>query len=70
MKIINLTRLLEPTRLRLQLVSRSAWPVRVQTIVNGKNTTSTDGKKPLFCISLVKKEGKPHYLHRRFLSDH
>lgn len=66
MKIINLTRLLEPTRLRLRLMSGSAWPVSVQTIGNGKNTTSTDGNKSLSCINLVKKEGKAHYLHQWF----
>jgi hypothetical protein len=61
MKIINLTRLLEPTRLRLRLMSGSAWPVSVQTIGNGKNTASTDGNKSLSCINLIKKEGKAHY---------
>jgi hypothetical protein len=66
MKIINLTRLLEPTRLRLRLMSRSAWPVSVQTIGNRKNTTSTDGNKQLSCINLVKKESKAHYLHQWF----
>ncbi|KRT15214.1 hypothetical protein ASU31_15280 [Pedobacter ginsenosidimutans] len=45
---------------------RSAWPVSVQTIGNRKNTTSTDGNKPLSCINLIKKEGKAHYLHRWF----
>lgn len=66
MKIINLTRLLEPTRLRLWLMSRSAWPVSVQTIGNEKNTTSTDGNKALSCINLTKKEDKAHYLDRLF----
>jgi len=55
MKIINLTRLLEPTRLRLRLMSRSAWPVSVQTTGNRKNITSTDGNKLLSCIKLIKK---------------
>ena len=55
MKIINLTRLLEPTRLRLLLMSGSAWPVSVQTIGNRKNTTSTDGNKLLSCIDSVKR---------------
>ncbi len=64
MKVINLTRLLEPTRLRL--MSRNAWPVSVQAIGNRKNTTSTDGNKPLPCINSVKKEGKAHYLHQWF----
>lgn len=67
MKIINLTRLLEPTRLQPRLLSGSTWPVSVQTIGNEKNTTSTDGNKPLSCINSVKKESKPHYLHQWFL---
>ena len=66
MKIINLTRLLEQTRLRLRLMSKSAWPVSVPTIGNRKNTISTDGNKLLSCINSVKKEDKAHYLHQWF----
>jgi hypothetical protein len=32
----------------------SAWPVSVPTIGNRKNTTSTNGNKPLSCINLIK----------------